>query len=72
MFTAALLAVLCFGCIIAAIELAGADWPWRGPRTNPEIVDRVVVFPAPLLPSSATISPSPTLSDNPRSACTCP
>lgn len=33
MFTAALLAVLCFGCIIAAIELAGADWPWRGPRT---------------------------------------
>ncbi|HEY3686393.1 MAG TPA: M56 family metallopeptidase [Streptosporangiaceae bacterium] len=33
MFAAALLAVVCFGCVVAAIELAGADWPWRGPRT---------------------------------------
>lgn len=33
MFSAALLAVICFGCVVAAIELAGADWPWRGPRT---------------------------------------
>lgn len=33
MFAAALLAVISFGCVVAAIELAGADWPWRGPRT---------------------------------------
>lgn len=33
MFAAAILAALSFGCVVAAIELSGADWPWRGPRT---------------------------------------
>ena len=34
---------------------------------SPEIARNVVVLPAPLLPSRATISPSGTLSDSPRS-----
>lgn len=33
MFSGALLAVICLGCVVAAIELSRADWPWRGPRT---------------------------------------
>ncbi len=41
-------------------------------RTTPETADRVEVLPAPLLPSTATISPSPTFSDSECSACTRP
>jgi len=41
--------------------------PWRGRRT-PAIVRRVVVFPAPLLPMSVTISPCSTVSEIPFSA----
>lgn len=33
MLCAVLLAVICVGCVVAAIELAGADWPWRSPGT---------------------------------------
>src|SRR3972149_5390192 len=50
-----------------------SDWPsrrispWRGAR-RPEIVLRVVVFPAPLFPSRATISRAPTEIVIPRSA----
>src|SRR5690554_4207994 len=40
--------------------------------TSADAVDRVVVLPAPLLPSSATISPSSTRILSPRSACTLP
>lgn len=33
MVAASLLAVICFACVVGSIELAGAGWPWRGPRT---------------------------------------
>ena len=41
--------------------------PFRGRRT-PAIVRSVVVFPAPLLPMSVTISPFSTVSEMPFSA----
>ena len=41
--------------------------PARG-RTTPEIVRSVVVFPAPLLPMSVTISPFSTVIEMPRRA----
>ena len=41
-------------------------------RTAPEIARSVVVLPAPFAPSTATASPSPTLSETPCSAVTCP
>ena len=41
-------------------------------RTVPEIARRVVVLPAPFAPSTATASPSPTLSEIPCSAVTGP
>ena len=37
-------------------------------RWRPEIVRRVVVFPAPFEPIRVTISPSSTFSETPRSA----
>src|SRR5436305_1390155 len=40
--------------------------------TVPEIARRVVVLPAPFAPRTATTSPSPTVSDTPRRACTGP
>ena len=41
-------------------------------RSKPEMVRKVVVLPAPLEPISVTISPSSTLRETPRSACTAP
>jgi hypothetical protein len=41
-------------------------------RTTPDTADSVEVLPAPLLPRTATISPSPTRSDMPCSAWTRP
>ena len=41
-------------------------------ETVPEIARSVVVFPAPFAPSTATTSPSPTVSDTSCSACTGP
>ena len=40
--------------------------------TMPEIARSVVVLPAPFAPSSATISPSSTVSEMPCTAATCP
>ena len=45
--------------------------PWRG-RTTPQMQRSVVDFPAPLLPSSVTISFSFTSSDSEKSTCTSP
>ena len=44
----------------------------RSGVTVPEIARSVVVLPAPFAPSTATTSPSPTVSETPRSACTGP
>ncbi len=46
---------------------ANSMLPLRG-RSRPEIVFSVVDLPAPLAPSSVTISPSPTVIDTPLSA----
>ena len=44
--------------------------PWRG-ASSPEMVLSVVVLPAPLLPSRATISPLRTSSETPLRAWIC-
>ena len=41
-------------------------------RTRPAMAFSVLLFPAPLGPMSATISPLPTVSETPRTASTCP
>src|SRR5205823_10072823 len=57
----------------SAAMLRPAKWmvPDCG-RTRPEIARRVVLLPAPLAPSSVTISPASTRSDRPRTASTLP
>ena len=44
----------------------------RCSRRVPEMARSSVVFPAPLLPRTATTSPSGTSMDTPRTACTAP
>ena len=44
-------------------------WPTSS-GSRPEMAFRVVVLPAPLLPNRATMRPSGTASDSPRSTCT--
>jgi len=46
-------------------------WPCRE-RWSPAMQANVVLLPAPLAPSSATISPAPTSSDTSRTAITAP
>ena len=56
-----------WGAMPRSEEPSNRTSPCRGAR-RPESVARVVVLPAPLLPSSVTISPWPTRKEIPLSA----
>ena len=59
----------------AAQPVMSAPSKWTLPavgRTNPAIIAKVVVFPAPLGPSSAVIAPSFAVNETERTACSPP
>ena len=64
-------------CTISCASAFSIDFPFSlmlpdRARSSPEMVRSVVVLPAPFEPISVTISPSSTLSETPRRACTAP
>ena len=64
-------------CVMSCGSVPLSSWPSKRivPRvglSSPEIVRRVVDFPAPLAPIRVTIWPASTLRETPRSACTSP